>query len=1782
MEIKISIPDGPSAAVTNGTLVTCNGTTYGMTAGQRSLVVTGLLPGSLYTCEAVLDSPAGRSEPSDSEPAAGRPGSQPTPVQLPKASQPSVTVKDVNSTAVVMRVMVPVVGGVQPKTIRVYRASSGGAEELVAEVAAATETQLADAGRTPGTLYTYSAEYTTQGEPSSRSDWVAGRTAPSAPALTPTVQSATNVTFAIASPDATSPPLSIEHVQATAVLRNGTAVGACSRSGAVTECTDTGVYPGLVYVYTVQYKGLGVGGTVLESTGDEHSLSGVSQLTVKTDVPPAPELHATGITDTTSVINAALPTDGSASTILKVVVARFFEGASTTWELDKGAPLSQTERPPGSTATYTAYFTTNGASSATCAPYTVTQLPPATPTITTLLPPDTSSTSLTATVVFASDLPRFVTAIRIWRDSTELESIAITPSGTGPLSYSLFDTLLAPGKQYTYTARLVTQYADSAEASASKATAQALAPTVDPTPQSATAVNVAVSRGGADAGRIDAASLTITRSGENAGDSATEHLSGAGPWTWSDVGLVAGRLYTYTATYATRGQRLHDDGADSLTSTAISVRTAPSAPSLSLCASSAAVNVTVGYPSDATSDVSYVLVYRSPQWGGLGSKACCNNGGTLFADSEVSPGATYSYTAKLVTSTSSASEGVDSALSSPAVNITTAPKRPSVQSGDKTKLKEKSVEIEIHPAEGWEGAERINVYRSDGAVYHISIGSLARKVKSGKTVYTWEDRDESLKPGSKYTYRVELETPAYPGSCSVKSGESGEGEVWTAVPAPQPVVQGTSASPSATVSVPLPTDGNSSAVEVTKCRRAPSTDYFVVTDQQFSQASADGIDHATTYTYYCIFEGKGGTVSEEGLVTVTTPPDRPVLNLVPLNSTSMEIKISIPDGPSAAVTNGMLVTCNGTTYGMTAGQRSLVVTGLLPGSLHTCEAVLDSPAGRSEPSDSEPAAGRPGSQPTPVQLPKASQPSVTVKNVNSTAVVMRVMVPVVGGVQPKTIRVYRASSGGAEELVAEVAAATETQLADAGRTPGTLYTYSAEYTTQGEPSSRSDWVAGRTAPSAPALTPTVQSATNVTFAIASPDATSPPLSIEHVQATAVLRNGTAYKGLGVGGTVLESTGDEHSLSGVSQLTVKTDVPPAPELHATGITDTTSVINAALPTDGSASTILKVVVARFFEGASTTWELDKGAPLSQTERPPGSTATYTAYFTTNGASSATCAPYTVTQLPPATPTITTLLPPDTSSTSLTATVVFASDLPRFVTAIRIWRDSTELESIAITPSGTGPLSYSLFDTLLAPGKQYTYTARLVTQYADSAEASASKATAQALAPTVDPTPQSATAVNVAVSRGGADAGRIDAASLTITRSGENAGDSATKHLSGAGPWTWSDVGLVAGRLYTYTATYATRGQRLHDDGADSLTSTAISVRTAPSAPSLSLCMSSAAVNVTVGYPSDATSDVSYVLVYRSPQWGGLGSKACCNNGGTLFADSEVSPGATYSYTAKLVTSTSSASEGVESALSGPAVNITTAPKRPSVQSGDKTKLKEKSVEIEIHPAEGWEGAELINVYRSDGAVYHISIGSLARKVKSGKTVYTWEDRDESLKPGSKYTYRVELETPPYPGSCSVKSGESGEGEVWTAVPAPQPVVQGTSASPLATVSVPLPTDGNSSAVEVTKCRRAPSTDYFVVTDQQFSQASADGIDHATTYTYYCIFEGKGGTVSEEGLVTVTTPPMRPEIAIDFAEETAFRATISVAQLASWAVSNGTIVSPPFRFRIALGFQLHRLL
>eukprot|EP00741_Cyanophora_paradoxa_P022746 tig00021504_g21968.t1 len=547
-------------------------------------------------------------------------------------------------------------------------------------------------------------------------------------------------------------------------------------------------------------------------------------MTLTIPVPIPPSLSIADITDTTSVINAALPTDGSASTILKVVVTRFFEGASTTWELDKGAPLSQTERPPGSTATYTAYFTTNGASSATCAPYTVTQLPPATPTITTLLPPDTSSTSLTATVVFASDLPRFVTAIRIWRDSTELESIAITPSGTGPLSYSLFDTLLAPGKQYTYTARLVTQYADSAEASASKTTEQALAPTVDPTPQSATAVNVAVSRGGADAGRIDAASLTITRSGENAGDSATKHLSGAGPWTWSDVGLVAGRLYTYTATYATRGQRLHDDGADSLTSTAISVRTAPSAPSLSLCASSAAVNVTVGYPSDATSDVSYVLVYRSPQWGGLGSKACCNNGGTLFADSEVSPGATYSYTAKL--------------------------------SGDKTKLKEKSVEIEIHPAEGWEGAERINVYRSDGAVYHISIGSLARKVKSGKTVYTWEDRDESLKPGSKYTYRVELETPAYPGSCSVKSGESGEGEVWTAVPAPQPVVQGTSASPSATVSVPLPTDGNASAVEVTKCRRAPSTDYFVVTDQQFSQASADGIDHATTYTYYCIFEGK--------------------------------------------------------------------------------------------------------------------------------------------------------------------------------------------------------------------------------------------------------------------------------------------------------------------------------------------------------------------------------------------------------------------------------------------------------------------------------------------------------------------------------------------------------------------------------------------------------------------------------------------------------------------------------------------------------------------------------------------------------------------------------------------------------------------------------------------------------------------------------------------------------------------------------------------------------------
>eukprot|EP00741_Cyanophora_paradoxa_P022744 tig00021504_g21966.t1 len=591
----------------------------------------------------------------------------------------------------------------------------------------------------------------------------------------------------------------------------------------------------------------------------------------------------------------------------------------------------------------------------------------------------------------------------------------------------------------------------------------------------------------------------------------------------TDSTATPGQQYTYHAQFNGPADIISDF------SNPLVVVTPPSKPILSLVsASDDTIVLHIDPPSDgsaASPDLTAVLFLIRVYPNGTQSSPVLLNGdfgklphGLDHRDAGLDPGTGYVYEAFFEIAT-----GVFSPYSD-GLSAFTAPSRPSlfidyslVDDPERSSVTDTAAPLLISlPADG---SARV----AEGIIIYRNGSEVASRVKDQ---LSWED--VQLSPADLYMYTARLTT----NMSTVFSPLSTDR---TVVAAPSPPILGDPVPyPERRITVPVMVStgvgsANIIAIERTDCyRKNPDgTEVFVTSLARSVYELNDNDDtdlcSGSTYQYWCFFRADDGNgrLTESGksnVVSVTLQPSEPSIKLLnlpqrdpssgPQPQTALSLTLTISDEESAAWTNGTRIVCNGTIIVfLERGQLAGLVPGLLPATLYECRATLQSPSGDSEPSI-----------PALLSTLPATSPATTWNvlpgggNTNSTAIWLRIEVPVIFGIEVRLVRVYR-RTGDLVSLVTafEHSAASRRSLMassviqfetiEGGLIPGKPSVYYSDYTTQGGSSVPSKAITAWTAPGSPHVMLVARSSTSVTLQI------TPTAGGSVISYTRVFRNG---------------------------------------------------------------------------------------------------------------------------------------------------------------------------------------------------------------------------------------------------------------------------------------------------------------------------------------------------------------------------------------------------------------------------------------------------------------------------------------------------------------------------------------------------------------------------------------------------------------------------------------------------------------------------------------------------
>eukprot|EP00741_Cyanophora_paradoxa_P000717 tig00000431_g690.t1 len=880
--------------------LTCNDTSTARTmdielTGPSTVTITALQPSTTYSCWAKTTSSAGDSQ--DSNTASATTDDSP---------RPTLTTTAVNATAVWLEVELPTLDPVVNVTgVRISRAMSSAAGSewtTVAMVPTADSDGVyrhVDAGRAHQTDYWYKAVYLTPAD-SKESESKQARTGPPAPQLSLGYKTEFDLRVDLAETD-----LNKLRVSETFLLRNSSRVCSEASDNWLASCVDgTGaINPGITYEYTAQYEGL------VFYNGLERNERGLisDPLHVTALLVVKPTISYTLVTATTAKICVTYPRNLSHAEIKTTEFSRLYLPTSTpnTFSIPKEDEFEDcimlTGLEPATTSNITAYYTTTGLNSPTSDVLQVTQASPAAPKLyVSFEPAYPNATAVKVQVVYrnepadpemqtspAEDLLPVIKRIDLYRNGSLVGSQgAVSTLNT----YEFIDDELAPGLLYYYQATLFTLYTNSPNGSALAETDIAARPKITATgiDRNTSAITLVVDRPVPE----QAAAVTIRIYRAPSVDGTYQEIAEInskpepeGDYVYTDTARVAGTQYWYKADYTTSGEPDGIAGKDSDLSDADGAWTAPSPPAFSLNSAtvtgSSAVTVSLHMaPSVANSSVTGLVVSRdsfsfscsAPNpigWlGGVGGTATC-------VDTGARPATLYTYTAHYI-----GQEGLTSERAH--FNVTTPPEAPLVVKGP-YRATTSTISVEIELPVGWEKSNGTELYR-DGAgsspivtipLSPSSCGPCHRLDDASRCCLRFNDT--GLAEGRAYNYTALLTVDN--GGVRVTSPESAKKELWTALPAPVPVIHASTNYPSVTVNVSLPL-GLESVVVRTVCWANASAVTFTVSGAQFVVSSEDGatgykVDWATAYVWKCVFEGQGGTRSEVGDVAVTLPPKAP-------------------------------------------------------------------------------------------------------------------------------------------------------------------------------------------------------------------------------------------------------------------------------------------------------------------------------------------------------------------------------------------------------------------------------------------------------------------------------------------------------------------------------------------------------------------------------------------------------------------------------------------------------------------------------------------------------------------------------------------------------------------------------------------------------------------------------------------------------------------------------------------------------------------------------------------
>eukprot|EP00741_Cyanophora_paradoxa_P024564 tig00000269_g23717.t1 len=977
----------------------------------------------------------------------------------------------------------------------------------------------------------------------------------------------------------------------------------------------------------------------------------------------------------------------------------------------------------------------------------------------------------------------------------------------------------------------------------------------------------------------------------------------------------------------------------------------------------------------------HVELYRTPAWtaaasGEQASKPILSAGVLegFFEDSDVLAGTNYTYRAMYVSS-----DGNKSADSNYLWVVSSA-NAPTL-SGSGADSTSTTVKITIKTTSDASLANSTNLFRNATAAIQWDGTLLATRV--------WTNG--GLSPGMAYEFYATLTMPVMSGPVGVESEPSNKHIAWTAVNAPVPVVANKSASPSVTISVPLPMDYMAKVVTATRCKREDlAGGYVAIQGRQIVEGSPQ-VAYAGQYTFTCVFDGMGGTMSASGSVSVTLPPRAPSVVLLVTSSNEIRVDIQIlDDTASANLATGFILYCNDTNAARILQKplQTATLDNLRPSTVYTCFAEATSPAGSSANSTSKSA--------TTDDLPK---PTLTTTGVNVTAVWIMMEVPELAAeVVVSGVRIFRSPNNVSDwaevttlPMINSGATPQTRTFVDVGRNPQTYYYYKAVYLTP-VPSKESDSKLARTGPPAPRISVTEENVRAFSVTISFDN--GPPLNTTLITRTFVSRNSTAdnvdcgtNKNAAVGscadtaaaiqpGTAYVYVaqyegkvfygGSERWENGPESgpLTVTSDLVTAsiPVLSVQQITATTARVCVTYPTDGSEVEILTTEFTRLWlpslETAPETYSMPRYPAVSVqcrawTSLEPGTTSNFTAYYTTSATASLMSSVLQVMQLRPAAPVLS--VHPDTdapTATSVQIRVAFPSppaavpstdpqeDLAPKVNRIDLYRDGEFKESKIADLSS---INYVFTDAGLPPGLTFSYQAALFTAYTQSGNGSVSVTTAVAEAPTVTASGIDATSVKVTVTRpvpeqAAAVAIRIYNATVTA---GVVSSYTSLVNISKSSPTTettyeYTHSGLEAGAQYLYKADYTTAGNPNSRAGLDSKISLSDSAWTSPNPPVLSLSSSTTSTmgvstNVIRIVPSTADSDISKLVLERVS--GGYSCTVTSSwlggaAGNADCTDSTALPGTMHTYIAYYV-----GQENMKS--TNASITVTTPPEAPAV-------------------------------------------------------------------------------------------------------------------------------------------------------------------------------------------------------------------------------------------------------